>query len=262
MWVTDCRLNREISLHPLVRRMHYQLGLILQQRDPWDLRLKIVEQFAKKHGRLPRQFGTLLEERVLGIWLKNVRQAQRRLRLPAARMQKLLNSSCSSLRARAVRWLDTFTPFERATRELQQFVQVNDRMPRDTKASPAGERTLMRSLQTSVGASISDSTRTRRLQLLAELGPVVAKWAKRQPTSKLRVQKTLWKQQLDKVIEFVTANHRLPLKRHDGQSAHYRWLSRQRRLLDRLPLELREALFNSHPIIASSLRHDGNNVQR
>ena len=141
LWVTDCRLSREVSLHPLVRSMQYQLAEILRQRDPWELRLQAVEQFAREHGRLPRQKAMLPEEKVLGVWLHNVGSAHKRHMLTAARMQKLLNSSCDSLRARTARWLDPSTDFERRLAELQQFVQEHDRLPH-RESSAFGERSL------------------------------------------------------------------------------------------------------------------------
>ena len=334
LWATDCRLNREISLHPLVRNLRYDLALILRQCDPWDVRLQAVEKFTMEYGRLPRQRSALPEESVLGVWLHNVGCVLRRQMLAATRMQKLLNSSCSSLRARAVDWLDPSTIFERRlgelerfvqehgrlprqqssvlssaspeavlgaflgrvgyllkrqslpaakvqkllnsscrtirartaqwldpdartgfdrrVEELQRFVQLHNRMPQWNKAS-ADEDQLIRSLVQLVKPALASSTRTKRLQRLARLGPVVANWTKARQARKTVVHSRPWKQKLSKLNDFVQTHRRLPRRKH-GESGLYSWLVRQRHLLVGLPSELQTALFDSHPAIVARLR--------
>ncbi|CAE7324360.1 irc3 [Symbiodinium sp. CCMP2456] len=250
LWVTDCRLQQPAMPQLLARDVLYQLALILQQRDAFDLRLQAVEKFDQAHGRLPRQRGKQLEERTLGHWLHNVGCRQKQQKLPAERMQMLVNSSCSRLRARAATWLEPDAHFKPWLEELRQFVHLHHRMPDYSKARPRAEQRLIRSVR-----KLVDPTRRNiasRLQLLEKAGPIVADWVKSRRTRKVRVNEVRWNRQCDRLVRFVEVNAKLPQQRFER--GLYNWLCLQRGQLNRLPDPLQAKLLDGHPLIAAFLQ--------
>ncbi|CAE7353465.1 irc3 [Symbiodinium sp. CCMP2456] len=257
LWVTDCRLKQPVMQQLLVRDVQYQLALILQQRDPWELRLRAVERFDRAHGRLPREFGDLFGERTLGLWLQQTGVPFRKQLIPTLRRQKLLNSSCQRLQARIAKWLDPGTAFEARLKELRKFVELHQRMPRRSKKSKA-ECTLANRLQWFARPDIKG--REECLRLLEMEGRIIAEWAKSKRSKKHQFRNARWKMRLDTLIEHLTNLTRTgSMSRSLGRTLAaeqrlYDWLYRQRRQWDSLPLELRAELLNSHPAIASFLR--------
>ncbi|CAE7941629.1 unnamed protein product [Symbiodinium sp. KB8] len=247
LWVTDCRLQQPAMQQLLARDVLYQLASILQQRDAFDLRLQAVEKFDQDHGRLPRQQCKQLEERTLGKWLHNVGTSQKQQKLSAERMQKLLNSSSSRLRARAAQWLETDVLFMAWLEELQRFVRERNRMPDSRKGRSKAELQLMKSMFRFVDSA--NRNYERRLQLLEKVGPIVSDWVKSRRTQKLRVHKAQWNRQFDSLLDFVEVHGRLPQSRLQG--CIYDWLGKQRRQLNYLPAELRARLVDSHPLISA-----------
>ena len=254
-WVTDCRLQHSVMQQLLDRSVQYRLALILQQHDPWDLRLQQAEQFELEHGRLPRETAGGRDERSLALWLQQLGSKIKQQLLPAARMQKLLNSSCSRLAARVGKWLEPETPFERCLKQLRQYVRVHHRMPKDSRNEKKGarmERDLSRKLAALVAPGLRD--RERRFQLLEKEGPIFARWVMSRRTRKPAIYKAGWMQQFKKLVEFVETRGRMPQSRPADERAVYVWSCRQRRQLDSLSAELRTALFDSHPVVASFLQ--------
>ena len=246
----DCRLQRPIVQQLLARGVLDQLASILQQSDAWDLRLQAVEKFDQEHGKLPRQLSNQLEERTLGLWLHNVAYRQKRLMLSAERMQKLLNSSSTRLRARVAKWLDADASFTPWLETLRQFVQVHHRMPSTSKERSRAEQQLIKNLLQLVNPTNLDYR--RRLQRLEEVDPIVADWVKTRRARKLRVNRAQWNRQFDSLLGFLAVNERLPRQRLEG--ILYSWLCRQRRQLHYLPAQLQSKLRESHPIIAAFLQ--------
>ena len=252
LWVLDSRLQQPIMQKLLTHNVQCQLALILRNRDAWDLRLHAVEKFDQDHARLPRQVGGSLEERRLGAWLRSTGYRHKKHGLPAMQMQKLLDSSCDRLRARAVKWLHGETPFQRQRKKLRQFLQVHHRMPGHSRSSREGK--LRKALDALVDPSRRDSE--ARLQQLEDLGPVAAEWAKGRRAKRLEFSegdKAKWMSQWDRLVEFVQASDRLPNSQQKSEQTMYYWLSIQRRRLEFLPLELRQKLLGSNPAIAASV---------
>ena len=247
--VMDSRLQQPNMPQLLARDVLYRLALVLQRRDAWDLHLQAVENFDQEHGRLPRQIGSQLEERTLGKWLHNAGYNLKKQKLSAERVQKLLNSSCSRVRARCAKWLesDVKVPFQLCLEELRQFVHAHRRMPGRGKARPMSEKRLLKNLLGAV--KHSNRKREKRLQLLENIDPIVADWVKSAQAQKIRVHAALFCRQLDRLVEFVGVNERLP-QRNLGEVALYDWLCRQRRQLDHLPAQFQTKLFDAHPAIA------------
>ena len=245
--VTDCRLQQPAMQQLLARDVLYQLASILQQRDAFDLRLQAVEKFDQDHGRLPRQQGKQLEERTLGQWLHNVGRRQKQQKLSAERMQKLLNSSCGRLRARAATWLEPDKYVKPWLEELRQFVHLHHRMPDHRKSRPRAEQRLSERLWKLLDPSRRNYE--RRLQLLKKVGPIVSDWVKSRRARNLRVHMAKWSHQFDSLLDFVEVHGRLPQTRLEG--CIYEWLCRQRRQLNHLPDQLQAKLLDGHPVIAA-----------
>ncbi|CAE7192775.1 unnamed protein product [Symbiodinium sp. CCMP2456] len=250
--VMDSQLQQGVSPVLLDRRLQYQLALILQQRDPWELCLQEVETFLQDHRRFPRVFTNMPEERTLAHWLQDLCFRVRRQLLPAGRMQKLLNSSCSRLRSRVAKWLDPETPFDQFVRELREFVRVHKCMPIDNCAKESSKASLARRLQALLSPERRDFE--RRLQILAKEGPIVAKWAMSRRARKPRLFVSNWRRQLQKLREFVRMHSRMPRSTLLAERSVYVWSLKQRSLLDRLPAEIRAELLGSHPEIASFMQ--------
>lgn len=245
LWVTDCRLPQPAMQQLLARDVLYQLASILQQNDAWDLRLQAVEKFDRQHGRLPRQVSSQLEERTLGQWLHNVGRTQKQQMLSAERSQKLLNSSCGRLRARAAMWLEPEMYFKLWLEELRQFVHLHHRMPDHRKSRPRAEQRLTERLWKLVDPSRRNYR--RRLQLLKKVGPIVADWVKTRRTRKRRVDKAQWNRQFDSLLDFVEVHGRLPSQ--GFERGLYSWLLKQRTQRNHLPDQLQAKLLGGHPVI-------------
>ena len=248
--ILDCQLQHGVS-QLLVHSVQYQLALILQRRDPWELRLQAVEEFVQEHGILPRAVTTMPQERFLASWLRQLLSSVRNRLLTATRMQKLLDSSCGKLRARVEKWLDPETPFERFLKKLGEFVRVHHRMPADNKAMPNEEHNLARNLKQFVFPERTD--RERRLQILEQEGPIVAKWVALERSRHPRLDLKRWRQQLEKLVEFLTTHGRIP-RSANIERPMYVWLLNQRKQLYRLPADLRAELFKSHAVVAYFLQ--------
>ncbi|CAE7948686.1 unnamed protein product, partial [Symbiodinium sp. KB8] len=250
IYVSDCQLQRGVSLL-WGRSVQNQLALILQRRDPWELRLQAVEEFVQQHGILPREITNMPHEKTLAYWLRGVGVCLKKRLLTAARMEKLLDSSCGKLRALVQKWLDPQTPFERYVQKLREFVRLHHRMPMDNSALLKEEYNLAQSLKQFVFPGRKD--RERRLQILEKEGPIVAKWVASKRTRHPRPNMKKWRRALQKLVEFLDTHGRMP-QAGSIERPMYVWLLKQRKQLDRLPADLRAELLKSHPVVASFLQ--------
>ncbi|CAE7218414.1 unnamed protein product [Symbiodinium sp. CCMP2592] len=247
--ILDCQLHHGVS-QLLGRSLQYQLALILQRRDPWELRLQAVEEFVQEHGILPRLVTEMPQEKTLAHWLQHQCFKTKQRLLTATRMQKLLDSSCGNLQARVEKWLDPETPFERFVKKLRKFVRVHHRMPVGNRVMPK-EHNLVVNLEQFLLPGRKD--RERRFQILEQEGPIVAKWVASKRTRRPRLRLKRWRLKLEKLVEFLTTHGRMP-QSGNIERPMYTWLLRQRKQLDRLPADLRAELLNSHPAVASFLQ--------
>ena len=247
IYVSDCQLQQGVS-QLWGHSVQYQLALILQRRDPWELRLRAVEEFVQEHGILPREVTKMPQEKTLGTWLRQAGYLLKKRLLTAARMQKLLDSSCSKLQARVQKWLDPQTPFERFVKKLREFVRVHHRMPRDNRAAPKEEYDLAQSQNQFLIPG--RKAREWRLQILEKEGPIVAKWVVSKRTQHPRLDMKKWRRKLQKLVEFLNTHGRMP-QAGSIERPMYVWLHSQRKQLDRLPADLRAELLNSHAVVAS-----------
>ncbi|CAE7433920.1 unnamed protein product [Symbiodinium microadriaticum] len=256
LWVMDCRLRQPLSQKLPVPNMRHQLALILKQHDAWDLNLRAVEQYAQDRGRLPRQRSCDPEERRLGSWLRQVGVLLKRQKIAATRVQKLSKSSCSSLRFRLAKWLETESPFERCVKNVRQFVQLHGRMPVNRRTSSRQECKLLWSLQAFVAHT--STQREQRLQDLENQGPIIAQWARSVRARTYCFPTKLWNRQFGRLVEFLEMKNKLPAARGGPgrELALYSWLSRQRACLDQLPSEFREKLLDCHQAVACFLQDE------
>ena len=252
LFVTDCRLNQDVSIHPLIREMALELAQILQQRDPWEARLQAVERFGAEHGRLPKVGGAWPREHVLAIWLADVGRSMKRQKLSAARVQRLLNAS-DLLRTRVSQWLDPDKLFKLRCRELRDFVREHRRLPRRSKGSVHGEFQLSQWLASSLHRSRGDA---KRLQLLQKADPMVEAYVASALQRGLNVQRGAWGQQLKKLVKLVAATGRLPQHRKKEERTMSAWLNHQRRCFPGLAMDLQVKLCDSHPCIATYMKKE------
>ncbi|GAB4822680.1 hypothetical protein N2152v2_009726 [Parachlorella kessleri] len=116
-------------------------------QQPWELRLQLVQEFVRQHGRIPRQHGSKRmplqpSEKELGSWC--ITQRQRR---KGSTQQPLLTAEQLSALAAVPGWFwDEDNRWEQQLQQLETFVRQHGRMPR-RKASRGkplleGERKL------------------------------------------------------------------------------------------------------------------------
>ena len=125
-------------------------------------------------------------------------------------------------------------------------------MPDRSKTSSAGELRLIRGLDALTNPLRQNQE--RRLQLLERVDPVVANWVKAVRQRETRVSHPRFKRRLEKLVEFMQRNDRLPRPRVDGEHDLYGWLCIKRNQLGHLPAELRSQLIDSHPAVAAFMR--------
>ena len=249
LWVTDCRLPQDLSIRHLLQEMALELAQILQQRDPWEVRLQAVERFVSEHGRLPKKYGLLPREHTWSVWLVHTGVFMRRRQLSAARVQKLLNSS-DMLRTRVSKWLDPDMLFKLRCRELGEFVRAHGQLPRKGKKRVEGG---VRQYNFLAAALRRNKGNPKRLQLLRQADPLVEAKVTSVLKKGFRMKRKVWAQQLKKLVKFVAATGRIPQDREKEGRAMYLWLYHQRTRFDWLPLDLKAKLLDSHPVIASYL---------
>ena len=249
LFMADCRLRPDVCIHPLMQEMALELAQILQQSDPWEVRLQAVERFVSEHGRLPKWDGLLPREPALSVWLAGTGTKMKRQQLSAARVQKLLNSS-DMLRTRVSKWLDPDMRFKLRCRELGEFVRGHRRLPRTVKKSGQGE---VRQYDFLVCAVRQSRCNPMRLQLLQQADPLVEAYVTSTLKKGFNMNRKAWAQQLKKLVKLVAATGRIPQRRKKEEATMYMWLHYQRTCFDVLPLDLKAKLLGSHPVIASYL---------
>ena len=248
-FIADCRLRPDVCIHPLIQEMALELTQVLQQSDPWELRLQAVESFVSEHGRLPKRYGPLPREHALAVRLAHTGMSMKRRQLSAARVQKLLNSS-DMLRTRISKWLDPDMLFKLRCGELGEFVREHRRLPRRYRKSVQEE---VRQHNFLAAALRRSRNKTKRLQLLRQADPLVESYVTSMLKKGSSVRRKVWAQQLKKVVKFVEATGRIPKGRGKAEGAIYVWLHHQRTCFAGLPVDLRAKLLDSHPVIASFL---------
>ena len=95
--------------------------------------------------------------------------------------------------------------------------------------------------------------RETRLHILEQEGPIVAKWVASMRTRHPRLDLKKWRRQLEKLVEFLNIDGRMP-EPWSIERPMYVWLLSQRKEVDRLPADLRAELLNSHPAVTSFLQ--------
>ena len=104
--VADCTLADAGAgmMEGWTAEIYSRLYLMLSQEEPWETRLRELEMFASRNGRLPFCKSDSHYEGTLGRWLDSQCTAFRRQRLPLHRFQKLMSASSSLIRRRAEGW--------------------------------------------------------------------------------------------------------------------------------------------------------------
>ena len=233
------------------------LSAVLSRKDHWEARLKAVEMFVNKHGRLPLRKCTSHYESTLGRWLHRQGSAFRQQRLPWHRFQKLLSASSILIRRRVGGWQtgDIDGRFRSNCEALRAYVQVHQRLP-----TYAGLRTPSRHWKLAQWvAGLRSGTielSSNKVRMLQETHPLV-KAALQKWKDAPRIHRSRWEQKFNELSMFVTAVGRLP-KFYGGEDfdrSYYQWLRVQCRRVSAayLPDEMTQRLQNAHPLIAAHI---------
>ena len=256
--VIDCGMEvaTEIGLNALTRAIFERLNTILSQTDPWESLLRSVEEFVRKHQRLPAQRAKDGVEASLGNWLSNQNIYFRSGRFPAHRLQKLRSSSAASIRQRVGKWLigGREAVFEQRCLELRKYMQKHNQLP--SRGSPDPE---IRKLGIWLWNIRRGGTRSRakEIKMLKAIDPLVRQlfeWDKHP----LLINEARWSRQLEELSTFICQHGRLPLRNRasEPEDRVYRWLwlQRSRYSIGNLPEKFVAALREAHPWISEALR--------
>ena len=245
--VVDCTLEDAGAsmMEGWTAEIYNRLSEILSGQDHWEMRLKELEMFVNKHGRLPLRRSKSLHEKMLATWVENQCAAFREQRLLLHRFQKLL-ASLPLIRRRVERWQmgGASVHFRQRCYELGEYMQLHHRLPDSGK------------LATWLADVCGGKFRLGpdRIKMLQEVDPMVkAELEKWQDAPRLR--RSQWEQKFAQLCGFVSATGRLPKSHGQKELEHssYNWLGTQCRklLAGYLPEDMAQRLRNAHPLIAA-----------
>ena len=254
--VADCTLaDAGASMEGWATEIYSWLSAVLSREDHWEIRLRDLEMFAKRNGRLPNRTSDSHSERILGRWLDNQGTAFRQQGLPLHRFQKLLWASSPLIRRRAEGWQtgDPDGRFRRRCHELREYVELHKRLPKKMWhqiTSPSWK--LGQWLEKVRNGVIMLSP--NKQEMLEETHPLV-KAALQKWKDAPRISRSRWDQKFNELSVFVLATGRLP-KFSGGEDLDrscYQWLLVQCRRVASgyLPDEMTQQLLNAHPLIAA-----------
>eukprot|EP00435_Cladocopium_sp_Y103_P039308 s2512_g10.t1 len=255
--VADCSFADPCSdiTEGLMNGIYSHLSVIISQTDPWETRLRELEQFVDQHGRLPWRSSNDGREKTLGIWLSNQGVRLKMHRMPIHRLQKLLASSVP-IRRRADGWQtgDTDWHFKETCEELRQHILLHKSVPKKaSRASQSSSQKLgiwLANLRRSLGLLNAD-----KKKMLQEVHPLVKALVETWETNPRLLDVPRWELRFNQLSSFVVATGRLPKSRAESQveRSHHGWLQaeRKRLLAGYMPRELARRLRTAHPLIAA-----------
>ena len=230
------------------------LFAVLSCEDCWEIRLKELEMFANKHGRLPLRRCWSHYERSMGRWLHTQGTAFREQRLLSYRFQKLLSASSILIRRRVGGWQtgDPDGRFRSNCEALRAYVQLHKRLPTMTRHQITSSPWKLAEWVANVRKG-SITLSPSKQEMLQETHPLV-KAALQKWKDAPRIHRSRWEQKLNELSMFVTAVGRLPKCRGGGavERRCYQWLGLQcRRVLSGYLPD--QGLQNAHPLIAAHI---------
>eukprot|EP00438_Fugacium_kawagutii_P029160 Skav216179 [mRNA] locus=scaffold2249:111271:123568:+ [translate_table: standard] len=254
--IADCTFadHGGATMEEWTAEIYGRLSVILSQEDPWEVRLRNLEVFVRKHGRLPRKAADDSHENTLGTWLGNQQITFRQRRMPQHRFRQLLAAS-PLIHRRAAGWQtgDADGHFEERCQELREHMQLHRSLPTHSGSASTQLAWWMNNLQASFGI-----LPPYKKKLLQEVHPLIkAEVEKWQTTTPPQMKLPQWKSRLDELSKFVYALDRLPKSVSDvcTEQRLYQWLWRRCRdiLAGRLSLDMQQQLRDAHPLIATYL---------
>ena len=257
--VADCTLEDAGASIPegWATEIYSLLSAVLSRGDHWETRLKEVEMFANRNGRLPVRRCDSHYESTLGTWLNNQCKTLKCQRLPLQRLQQLLSASSPLIRQRAEGWQtgDIDGRFRRRCQELRAYVQLHKRLPKKTRHQiTSSSWKLAQWVERLRRGDIELSLNKRKM--LQETHPLV-KAALQKWKDAPRIYRSRWEQKFNELSMFVTATGRLPKFSggEDLERSCYQWLGVQcRRILSGyLPDKMTQRFWNAHPLIAAHI---------
>ena len=254
---SDCRSHDGLRINVLSQELLPQLLEELRRNSPWETRVRQLEEFAARHGRLPNLHADK-QERLLYFWLKNTGCEIKRGGMAAMqRHNRLLASSVLLLRNRALKWQNPDTHFQRQCARLRDYMSKFNMLPKKTAMRTDESSRLasfLKTQRTNVHShAYSKSTREVRMEILSALHPLVEQYISA-PVAR-RAKPSIWKRCLD-LQRFVRQAGCLPGHQSSCKEERslYYWMARQKRRLLELSAEQRSQLFDLHPLVADFCR--------
>ena len=247
LWIADARtIKGETNLASIAKDVLPQLEVCLRQADYWELRLEALENFVAENGRLPVQNSQKMEERVIGLWLRNVGSRIRPQLMDPRRVQKLLNSTSELLRTRVQEWLGQDVTFLKRCKALNDFVQKHDRLPNQT-ARLTRHADLEHRLQCFLAGFQKGATHATpgRLKTLKELHPLVTSRIESWESGADGIHSRSWHERWIQLTRFVEQAQRLPRSSVLKERPLNCWIAKQRRRFLLLPEMLQKQLLNN-----------------
>eukprot|EP00438_Fugacium_kawagutii_P029159 Skav216178 [mRNA] locus=scaffold2249:102240:104888:+ [translate_table: standard] len=258
--IADCTLadGGAIMMGRWKAEIYGQLSAVLSQEDSWEVRLRNVETFVNKYGRLPSSRAAAYSERTLGVWLQDQGTFFLRHRMPSHRFHQLLASS-PLIRRRAERWQagGPDWQFRENCRKLRVYVQLHQSLPSQSASSSPTLALWLAHLRRRFRLLSLD-----KQKMLQAVHPEVKAEVETWQCHEVRINRARWEHRLGEVSEFVSGTKRIPQRtRENGEEdepRYYSWLHRQRRdlLAGILPGDLAQQLRDAHPLIAEYVNAD------
>ena len=231
------------------------LSAVLFREDHWETRLKEVEMFANRNGRLPIRKCDSHYENALGTWLDSQGTTLRQQRLPLHRLQQLLSASSILIRRRVGGWQtgDPDGRFRSNCEALRAYVQLHKRLPKKDQITSWTGKLAQWLESVRNGAIMLSPSKQEMLQATHPLVKAALERWKEAPG----LHRCRWEQKFNELSMFVTAVGRLPKCRGGGavERCYYQRLRVQCRkaLAAYLPDEMTQRLRNAHPLIAAHI---------
>ena len=256
LWFTTCNSVQATSIPAATTRGWYsQLAIMLQTPDRWEARMLQLEDFAKRHRRLPRVYGST-QEKSLFYWLKNAGYLIARGGMGTSqRFQRFLASSSQLVIQRALKWQDREAHFRRQCAKLRDYVDKFQCLPQNTPYPQSESHKLAKWLSHQRKDLFRNTFSPRRAEdrksAVINIHPLVAKYVQSRRPQRPETKK-LAAARASKLLRFVHKNGQLPRATSSAEECSlYQWMWRQRRQMAQLSPQQQSELFGLHPLITA-----------
>ena len=255
--VVDCRIGAagEVGMDAATSAIYGRLTALLRQTDPWEVRFESLEEFARKHQRLPNKGSTDSLEARLGTWWSNQHDSLKLGRLPAHKLQRLQSAQIALVQQRVEKWLagGPEAIFKQRFQDLEKYVQKHNQLPH--RRSPNSRTRRLGDWLWNLRLGLPRS-RAKEINALKAMHPLVKQMFQfdRHP---VKISEMLWSRKLEELSTFLCQHGRLPSQHRTSkcESSLYRWLWVQRSgiWMGRLPERFVAALRDAHPLLSEAV---------